>query len=403
MATKYFRGPTTSTLVYSTASSWSLSSGGAANTTIPTISDDIIFDSNSAKCTVSANSHAKTLTLTGYTGIITINANRNLSVLGSVTLGTSGTWVSLGTSTTLGFLGIVGDSSTFTANITNSGNVFGCAVVFGNNSDANNYTYTLLDDCTFNNLVFFSTNSNSTPIITFNGHRLFVKAAITVQNEINGTTKMVFSGNTTLSNSFSSPTNIDVDINTTGTFDCTSALTFGTNSGQPYVPTLTYVAGTVVGDLFTFGECNIDTSGMTWNNVTASDINILTTLNATTMNVSSAAVNGILGPAGFICDTLICNQPGSTIILGSGITYSVDDIIFAGALGSEASISASTPGTQIILNINNSTAGKMIYTDAIDVDSSGGQPCYTYKGILSNTKNWNSVNIPSTISHTFVK
>lgn len=78
MATKTWIATTSST--WATAASWSPSG-------VPAAGDDVIFNSSSGPCTVTANTTALlSLNFTGYTNTITINNSINLIVAGNVTL-----------------------------------------------------------------------------------------------------------------------------------------------------------------------------------------------------------------------------------------------------------------------------------------------------------------------------
>ena len=83
MPTLYYRNSGTD---WHTASNWSLSSGGVGDGSVPTSSDDVIFDSNSGNCIVATTTGVcKTFNSTGYTSTLTLN--NTLTVSGNVTFG----------------------------------------------------------------------------------------------------------------------------------------------------------------------------------------------------------------------------------------------------------------------------------------------------------------------------
>lgn len=83
---------------YNDANAWSTSSGGAANTTVPTAADDIVLDALSGDLTITAAAVAKTIDATLFTGTLTHNAF-TLTVSGSLTFSALMTYTPLATST----------------------------------------------------------------------------------------------------------------------------------------------------------------------------------------------------------------------------------------------------------------------------------------------------------------
>lgn len=83
-ATKYARNVTGN---WSTDSTWSTTTGGAADTTAPTASDDAILDANSGNITIDTTTAvAKSVDQTGYTNTLTHTSAMTLTVSGSITL-----------------------------------------------------------------------------------------------------------------------------------------------------------------------------------------------------------------------------------------------------------------------------------------------------------------------------
>jgi len=85
MAAKYARATGGN---WNTDSTWSTTSGGAADTTAPTAADDCFLDASSGNVTIAATAVGRSLNCTGYTGTLTHNASITLS-LGDATAGAS--------------------------------------------------------------------------------------------------------------------------------------------------------------------------------------------------------------------------------------------------------------------------------------------------------------------------
>jgi hypothetical protein len=85
---------------WSADATWSTTSGGGADTVVPTSSDDVVFNVNSGNVTIDATSVAKTLNCTGYTNTLTHNTF-TLTVSGSITFVSTMTYTPLATSTVI--------------------------------------------------------------------------------------------------------------------------------------------------------------------------------------------------------------------------------------------------------------------------------------------------------------
>ena len=86
MATYYFLN--TGNNNWGVSTNWSTSSGGPGNGSVPTLSDDIIFDTNSGNCTVdTTNRECKSINFTNYGA--TISMTYVINTYGNVTLGAS--------------------------------------------------------------------------------------------------------------------------------------------------------------------------------------------------------------------------------------------------------------------------------------------------------------------------
>lgn len=87
MATRYWVGGNGGWNNVNTAY-WATTSGGAGGASIPTTSDDVIFDANSGggTCTLSGPISCRNLTCTGYTGTFLLSGGNGLTLGGSLTL-----------------------------------------------------------------------------------------------------------------------------------------------------------------------------------------------------------------------------------------------------------------------------------------------------------------------------
>jgi len=100
MADRYWVGG--SAIWNTTASTkWSTTSGGAGGASVPTSVDDVFIDaaSGAVTVTIAANSGAKSINCTGFTGAITSGTAATITVSGSITLVAGMTFSYVGTIT----------------------------------------------------------------------------------------------------------------------------------------------------------------------------------------------------------------------------------------------------------------------------------------------------------------
>ena len=185
----------------------------------------------------------------------------------------------------------------------------------------------------------------------------------------------------------------------------------------------TYTSGTPVfnGTFQLSGTVTLNLSGMpAFNNLT---INTGVTATANITNNALFTVNGImtnthtvstqtinwLGSAGWSTANLLNSFAGGNLVLASGVTYTVrSQISFTGGTaGARPQIRASlTNSTKAILTLNFGASQSMIYVNATDIDSSGGQTIWSF-GVLPvtdllRTINWNPGVPIRTVAYTFV-
>lgn len=310
MADNIFDGSTSND--WNTSSNWSL---GA----VPTASDGhvVVFDASSPNCTLgSTNRVCNQLMMSAYTGTLTFGV-RSLTVSGNITLGSGHTF-----SSTTGGLAI--NSS---GNITTNGYTIPTNFQFAGTSK----TYTLQDDLTI------------LGALSFNG-----VTSLTINN--NGTDKTIYAVGSVSSSAAGAQGTANIKMIGTGTIGTTGAIrsnlefdasgnTITINTSFRYGGgTLKYTSGvmdvTTNNSQFFLGlagvtTTQIDTSGMTWLNIsTPSGTNTLVSdLNVSGQYSSSAAVTFNSG-GGHI--RMVQSTPYNIIFGGSQTHQGTAKIIFNG-------------------------------------------------------------------------
>ena len=352
MATYYFRNVGTN---WGDAANWSLTDGGGATGAVPLATDDVIFTNNSGNCTVNAlNRVCRSLNFSTYTNTITMTFQ--ITVSGNVTLGAS--------------MGIAGTSTlniNATATLTSNGktwpnslNLLGTSTIF---TLADNWIIT--GSLTQNGTSNVLNNNGTTKTITVNGGLTINTSSLT------GTANIIMGGTGTLSSTTSGFfLRNNLEINTLGT------ITFGTNFTYN-TGTFTYTTGTIVSTGSTF---NITVATTFVINAVGFTIN---TLNATA-NVIFSGTNGCTITTFSVRTT----SAAITHTFQSLRTYNITTLRLAGATGFNVSIVASTPGSQAILTLGNTSNNYLL--NVTDIDSSLGSAGFTSGGILTNATNWTS-------------
>lgn len=202
MANRYWIGTTSSS--WTNSANWSDTSGGGTGASVPTIADDVFFDSNSNggnNLTITSSVSAKSLTFTGFTKTVTF-LSANVSVAGNVTLGSGMTFGYSGTDNTYGII-FTGSGTLISAGIAGpkiTVNGSGIVVTLGDEFnapsrtitvtqgtfDANNYNVTFL--------AFSSANSNVRTVTMGSG--LWTITGTGVVWTTNITTNLTFNKNT---------------------------------------------------------------------------------------------------------------------------------------------------------------------------------------------------------------
>jgi len=122
MADRYWVGGT-GTWNISSTTNWSASSGGASGASVPTASDNVIFD-QAATYTVTLTGALTCLDITVSAGTVTFTSNGTLAVSGGMSLVAATVWNATGTITfnsTTGTVNLISTSATFSCSITFNG------------------------------------------------------------------------------------------------------------------------------------------------------------------------------------------------------------------------------------------------------------------------------------------
>lgn len=251
---------------------------------VPSTTDTVAFTSTSGNLTINVASTCAGIDFTNY--VRTLTLNNTLTCNGNINLGTGGYNVAGATTLYAGATGTI--TSNGTAWQGNFGFI-GTAQIF-----------TLADDLTVNGTITISV----TTLGTLNGFTLYANSSWSHASAANfgGTTNLVFNGTGFWSHS-AGYLGLNTTINTSGT------ITLGTNV-RYNTGILTYTAGIVVttnSTLIIGSTCTLDTSGMTWNNLTTA---VVASINL----ISILVVGGTLtiGGASFITNP--CHVKGNLVI-----------------------------------------------------------------------------------------
>lgn len=383
-ATRYWVGGGSSSNFSATGNTnWSTTSGGANNASVPTVSDDVIFDgvgaSGNTAAICSATISFKSLTFTsGYTNTITLNAV--LTIAGDFTDRPEHTWA-----------GASGIAITANSTITSNGKTFPNAVTFSTSTT----TKTLSGNWTIGGL--FTTNGAHVNQV-INGDTLILAGTVSIDGSTTaGTATIRLTG--TLYESFNNSALYN-DILIDGDMTITDIVIRGGKS-------LKYLSGNVINTikLTCTDTCTIDVAGISWNNVTFDDkttINSLVTSNYVLFG-TSALGNILAGPYGFVTGELWYTG-SSGVILQDNIntptaTYTINTLLRFPYMPSRF-IQSSDPvyKAKLILGPNSNQDNLGSFTR---IDASVGKPIFTYKGIITDCINVVSLTQPPTISNSF--
>jgi hypothetical protein len=413
---------------------------------IPTTADDIVGDATSGNLVVNINATIRFANFSAYTGILTINSGFNLT-----TNGTTTTETTFGTGMT-----ITGDGFYSSGN----GRIRSNGLTIPNLSfSVQSSTTTLMDD--FNVVNLRQTMGNLQKIV--NGFTIYFTNFLTSTanggafSRQQGTTILYANGANCSWVGYYSPTLIydfsianPIVIDTPGDFTITNEMrvAFSQTAGQ--IGGITHISGNVIGDknLITNNSAGpppvtaalkFDVSGITWDNVylhtsaggsasvgrifrydLVSDLNFNNMViarhdvhnpgsNMRPILFSGASLNGntlsAYQFAGFYYPNTLLTGDTNYLELRftTGSTNNIGELNVSGTdTISTAKIKSNTAGVKATLNLTGNTQN-VLFTDFTDIDASGGNTIYTYKGTISNSDNVLSVStyVP-TSSNTFL-
>jgi hypothetical protein len=372
MAARYFINGGSNNL-WSTAGNWSATDGGAASGAIPTSSDDVFFTSNSPNCTQDSTGLGKTLTFTGYTNTFT-NTN-GLTISGNLTLVSAMTFIGVGGTT-------INAAATLTSN---TKSLTGLLIITGG------ITVTLADNWTVGSF------TSSSGVNILNSNQITCNGSFTVgATSLSGTALVVLGGS---GGTWGGSGIVYINV----TINCTTVTIGNVVLGGG---TLTYTAGTVTttsNTLTIAGNCTLNTSGMSWNNVTCGTASTVVTINSlltiTGTLLTSANPLQFNGTSGFTTATWSCTGGGRVFTLQAAVTYTITT---AWTSTAGQTFISSSGSVQAIITLNQGASQTMGAVIATRIDSGGGQTIWDWAGTLTTTTNWKLLVAPSTIGYAYI-
>ena len=357
--TRTWRGTTNAN--WGTAGNW-------LENAVPDATNDCVFDASSPNCTVNTtNRVCTTINFTNYPNTSTITMTYAISVYGNITLGAN-----------MKMTGAGALQQIASGNLTSNGKTWATPLTFGGTSQ----TYVLMDDWTVSGTVTFGgstaiiLNSNTgTKTLNCGGHLLVSQSVV-----ISGTAALVMYGTGTWYHSSTGQLRNNLTFNASGKTITIGTATYPTvryNTGV-----LTHTAGTTVdastnsSTLVCAVATTLNTSGMTWYNVTfsggaitytlSSDLNMSGTFTCgvtTGATVISGAFNINVGGS-VTCNVTSGNVSGSAIVMNGTGTLSTPNAT-TGSLRNN--ITFNTAGDITLSGTINYSNGTMTYTTAANM------------------------------------
>ena len=401
--------------LWGTIGTWSLTEGGAGGQAVPTAAEAVGFDAGSPNCTIDTSARVcKTLTTSAYTGTLTFD--QQLSVSGSITIGAS-----------TGFAGATTNRLRMitTGTWTTNGKTIPQDIEIG---PTTSLTSTLADAFTTSGTLYLTNTSGTT--FAGNFHITAADCAIsgtqtvTIVHDVTITGLLTIADATVLNGLFNwnvgsltmtgGTTGTSTIILTGGTWQgaevCATNLSFAGDvivSGSVFfmqggtAKTLTYTSGTITttdSTLTIDASCTLNTNGMSWNNITISSVATLTInslLTATgTLTLPNAAIT-FAGTAGFTVGTLTHTNASITRIFTfeEAVTYTITTAITAQhpATATEAiryTYTSAHASTKAVITLGYGATQNIAWMDPTRIDSSLGQPIFSYKGVFTDSLNW---------------
>lgn len=351
---------------------WSATSGGAAGASVPTSTDDVIFDgagaSGNTASTISATITVLSFTVTsGYTNTITHNAV--LTVAGNVTLNTSYT-----------IAGSSGMTISAASTITSNGKTWPNVMTWSGGG-----TKTISGNLTISGLLTVSTlmvlNQTGTDTLILAGGLTNSSGAMS------GTARIKMTGGTWTGGATSAISN---------NLDFAGNITLGTNVGIGVLMTLTYISGTITttGSTLTIGSnVTLNTNGITFDNITF-NITATHTLNSLLTATGKVTVNAGVSPTfagsyGFnVANLIINNVNAQTVTLNDAATYTITTSLQGYKSRNAASllITSDHATNKAALTLNQGATCNLL-ADMTRIDASGGRTIRTFNGTVTSCTN----------------
>jgi hypothetical protein len=356
---------------WGTATNWSLG-------VVPTASDThtTTFDVTSPNCIVNSSARVcNILDFSGYTNTITMS--NGITVSGDITLD------STMASRVAGSGGLTVNA---TATLTSNGGTWNNALTFAGITKI----FTVSDNWNILGTVLVSGAGTH----TFNGNNINCNGSLTMNVANLGTTIFNLVGTGTWSGS-ALFTGI-LNINTSGTITVSGTVLFGNSLGS----TLTHISGTVIttgSTLQLYGQSTLNTSGITWNNISnsagISATNTLTSnLNCVNLTISvTRIINGLfnINVSGNLTVTTVILSGTATIILNGTGTWSG-----TGTLKNNLTINAS--GTTIASGTLNYDTGTLTHISGTVITTGSLLQMATSTTLNTSGITWNNVNFITT-------
>jgi hypothetical protein len=377
-----------------TPTNWGSSSGTADNASVPGSGSYAIFDGAGAHGSdnfiISASVTIDSLLIySGFTGSKTINASQKITVQGNLTDNPASSWTV--NSTDAGALTISAASHINSGGLTFPGNV----TFSGSNTKI-----------LYANWVISGKLTCSTATTTINNlvAETLSCVGLAINNNTSGSATILCAGGTWSSNS---PTNVLTNnLTLSGTIDATSA-NLGYNTG-----TLTNNGATVNaagGTLYINGSCTLNTSGISWNNITIL-ANSTLTLNSLLTAIGTFTVNSsfqiiFAGTSGFSIATYTdLNTVAKSQTFANGVTYTITTALnaFNSRTAAILLFTSNHATNKAILTLQNGATCNVL-ANFTRIDASAGRTIFTFNGTATSCLNVVPFNDLRTVSKSFVQ
>ena len=345
---------------------------------VPTASDAVVATGTSGDLTVDATGNvAASVDFTNYpvTSTVTFAATNTLTVYGVYKQ--------------IAGMNITGTGSLVMAlasTMTSAGVTFPGSLVF-----AANATFTLADNWTLTGLLTYNAN-----MVVLNGNQITCNGGITNNGTPSGTTNIILAGGTWSGSG------------TNGLYNNLTIAGNVTVSGAVYYRNgvLTYLSGTVTWSsavLRITANCTLNTSGITWPNVTTAlgaTWTLQSDLNCTILNLGHTIITA--GNFNINCASYFAIAAGASLTVKAGQTLNISTTMFSGTPSSAGTyvncpLKSGTASSPMYLNYQGPQANLALIGCAItDVDaSSSAIPLFQYQGsTLLRTVNITNIVLP---------